>query len=125
MMMSFWLWLLTSGGSGTRGEGQRVCESVCVCGSNTGYEHLRVLLRLLFRWEWITSHPAVTGQQDGVALDVAVDDALCVQIGQSPQHRQTHRGDLLLVHPVGRHTHNISNDCDGKLLKIEGLYVNY
>lgn len=49
----------------------------------------------------IRSYPAVTGQEDGVALDVAVDDALSVQVAQSPQHRQAHRRDLLLVHPGG------------------------
>lgn len=52
----------------------------------------------------IRSYPAVTGQEDGVALDVAVDDALSVQVAQSPQHRQAHRRDLLLVHPARRQT---------------------
>lgn len=46
------------------------------------------------------AHPAVAGEQDGVALDVAVDDALVVQVGQGSQHGQTHGGNLLLVHPA-------------------------
>lgn len=46
-------------------------------------------------------HPAVMGQQDRVALDVPVDDALGVEHRQGLQHCQAHGRDLLLVHPVG------------------------
>ena len=47
------------------------------------------------------TYPAVVGEKDGVALDVSVDHSLGVQNGQSLQDRQTHRSDLLLVHPGG------------------------
>lgn len=46
------------------------------------------------------TYPAIMSQQDGVALDVSVDHALSVQDRQRLQHRQTHGGDLLLVHPA-------------------------
>lgn len=46
-------------------------------------------------------HPAVVGQQNGVALDVPVDDALGVEHRQGLQHSQAHGSDLLLVHPTG------------------------
>lgn len=52
----------------------------------------------------LCTYPAITGQENGVALDVPVDDSLRVQVGQSPQHRQTHGGNLLLVHPEDTHT---------------------
>ncbi len=52
------------------------------------------------------THPSVAGEQDGVALDVSVYDALCVQVRQRLQHRQTDRGDLLLIHPVNKTSDN-------------------
>lgn len=45
------------------------------------------------------THPPVAGEKDGVALDVPVDDALVVQVGQGSQDGQADGGDLLLVHP--------------------------
>lgn len=45
------------------------------------------------------THPPIAGEKDGVAFDVAVDDALVVQVGQSSQDGQADGGDLLLVHP--------------------------
>lgn len=38
-------------------------------------------------------------EEDGVALYVSVDNALCVEDRQRFQDRQTHGGNLLLVHP--------------------------
>ncbi len=52
------------------------------------------------------THPSVAGEQDGVALDVSVYDALCVQVRQRLQHRQTDGGDLLLIHPVNKTSDN-------------------
>lgn len=62
------------------------------------------------------AYPAVEGQQDGVALDVPVYDALGVQVSQGLQHGLAHSGDLLLVQPgqgrQGRHQEreNVSSD---------------
>lgn len=50
------------------------------------------------------TYPAVVSQEDGVALDVSVDHALSVQDRQRLEDGQTHRGDLLLVHPGGPRT---------------------
>ena len=41
---------------------------------------------------------AVLGEEDGVALDVSVDDALAVQVGEGGQHLAAHGGHLLLRH---------------------------
>lgn len=46
------------------------------------------------------THPAIVGQQDGVTLDVTVDDALGVEHSQRLEHSQAHGSNLLLVHPV-------------------------
>lgn len=77
-------------------------DEISVCELINGMTELSAG-RLSHPW----THPAVAGQQNGVALDVPVDDALCVQVGQSPQHRQANGSDLLLVHPVkaSKHTH--------------------
>lgn len=45
------------------------------------------------------SYPSIAGQEDRITLDVSVDDSLRVEVRQSPQHRHTHCGYLLLVHP--------------------------
>lgn len=45
------------------------------------------------------AHPPIARQKDGVAFDVAVDDALVVQVGQGSQDRQADGRYLLLVHP--------------------------
>lgn len=47
----------------------------------------------------LAAHPPVARQKDGVAFDVAVDDALVVQVGQGSQDRQADGRYLLLVHP--------------------------
>lgn len=44
-------------------------------------------------------YPPVQCEQYGVALDVPVDDALSVQVGQRLQDTLAHRGDLLLIQP--------------------------
>ena len=62
------------------------------------------LYRCVYRCMLGLTDPAVAGEQDGVTLDVSVDHALRVQVGQRPQDRQTHRGNLLLVHPAERIT---------------------
>lgn len=55
---------------------------------------------------WGGPYPAIQGQQDGVALDVPVYDALGVQVRQGLQHGLAHSGDLLLVQPgQGRQGH--------------------
>lgn len=46
------------------------------------------------------THPAIVGQQDGVTLDVTVDDTLGVEHRQCLKHSQAHGGNLLLVHPA-------------------------
>lgn len=46
-------------------------------------------------------YPAIQGQQDGVTLDVPVDDALSMQISQRLQHSLAHSGDLLFTQPAG------------------------
>lgn len=48
---------------------------------------------------WERLYPAIEGQQDGVTLDVPVDDTLGMQVSQGLQHSLTHSGDLLLVQP--------------------------
>lgn len=45
------------------------------------------------------TYPAIMSEEDGVALYVSVDDTLCVEDRQCLQDRQTHRRNLLLVHP--------------------------
>lgn len=56
------------------------------------------------------THASVAGEQDGVALDVSVNDALRVEVRQRLQHRQTNGGDLLLIHPVNEtHTRSHQN----------------
>lgn len=45
------------------------------------------------------AYPAIKGQQDGITLDVPVDDTLGMQVGQGLQHSLTHSGDLLLIQP--------------------------
>ena len=45
------------------------------------------------------AYPAIQGQEDGVTLDVPVDDTLGMQVSQGLQHGLTHSGDLLLVQP--------------------------
>ena len=67
-----------------------VCVCVCVC-----------------------TDPAIVGEQDGVTLDVSVDDALRVEDGQCLEHRHTHRRYLLLVHPREREREN-EKEMDGK-----------
>lgn len=47
----------------------------------------------------LDAHPPVACEKDGVALDVTVDDALVVQVGQGSQDRQADGRYLLLVHP--------------------------
>lgn len=50
------------------------------------------------------AYPAVESQQDGVTLDVPVDDTLGVKVSQGLQHSLAHGGDLLLIQP-GCRTH--------------------
>lgn len=45
------------------------------------------------------TYPAIMSEEDGITLDVPVDHTLCVEDRQRLQDRQTHCGDLLLVHP--------------------------
>lgn len=45
------------------------------------------------------AHPPIAREKDGVAFDVAVDDALVVQVGQGSQDGQADGRYLLLVHP--------------------------
>lgn len=45
------------------------------------------------------TYPAIQGQQDGVTLDVPVDDTLGMQVSQGLQHSLTHSGDLLFIQP--------------------------
>ncbi len=45
------------------------------------------------------AHASVQREQDRVALDVSVNDALRVEIRQRLQHRLTHGRDLLLAQP--------------------------
>lgn len=55
---------------------------------------------------WEGPYPAIEGQQDGVALDVPVDDTLGVQVSQGLQHGLAHGGNLLLIQPGrGRQGH--------------------
>lgn len=49
-------------------------------------------------------YPPVQRQEDGVALDVPVDDALRVKVGQRLQHRLAHRRYLLFVQPESKDT---------------------
>lgn len=51
---------------------------------------------------WGGPYSAIEGQQDGVTLDVPVDDTLGMQVSQGLQHGLTHCGDLLLVQPGWR-----------------------
>ena len=44
-------------------------------------------------------------EEDGVRLDVAVDDAVRVEEGKGLKTGLTHSGDLLLIHSV---THTLS-----------------
>lgn len=62
------------------------------------------------------THPPVTREKDGVAFDVAVDDALVVQVGQGSQDRQANGRYLLLVHPeTARWKNELSvNEDSGK-----------
>lgn len=69
------------------------------------------------------AYPAITGQENGVALYVPVNDTLRVQVGQGPQHRQTHSGDLLLVHPVRTHTQQQLTRLKSR--SSPGLYVGF
>lgn len=48
------------------------------------------------------TYPSIMSEEDGVALDVSVDHTLCVEDRQRLQDRQTHGGNLLLVHPAER-----------------------
>lgn len=64
----------------------------------------------LLKYTCISPYPSITSQENGVALDVAVDDTLHVQVGQSSQHWQTHCSNLLLIHPGRKkHTHTHKN----------------
>lgn len=49
--------------------------------------------------EMLGAHPPIACEEDGVTFDVAVDDTLVVQVGQSSQDRQADGRYLLLVHP--------------------------
>lgn len=52
------------------------------------------------------TYPSIMSEEDGVTLDVSVDHTLCVEDRQRLQDRQTHCGNLLLVHPgEGRRHH--------------------
>lgn len=48
---------------------------------------------------WGGPYPAIESQEDGVTLDVPVDDTLGVQVSQGLQYGLAHSGDLLLVQP--------------------------
>lgn len=48
------------------------------------------------------AYPPIEGQQDGVTLDVPVDDTLGMEHRQGLQHSQAHGSNLLLVHPTSR-----------------------
>lgn len=62
----------------------------------------------------LAAHPPVARQKDGVAFDVAVDDALVVQVGQGSQDRQADGRYLLLVHPeTARWKNEVSVNEDG------------
>lgn len=43
------------------------------------------------------TYPAIKGQQDGITLDISVDDTLGVQVSQGLKHSFTHSGNLLLI----------------------------
>lgn len=45
------------------------------------------------------SYPAIMSKENGVTLYVSVNHTLCVEDRQRLQDRQTHGGNLLLVHP--------------------------
>lgn len=70
------------------------------------------------------AYPPIEGQQDGVTLDVPVDDTLAMQVSQGLQHSLTHSSDLLLVQPgQGRQGHpaeTVSFTRAAGLGKVEG-----
>lgn len=66
------------------------------------------------------AHPPIACEKDGVAFDVAVDDALVVQVGQSSQDRQADGRDLLLVHPeTARWKNELSFNEDSRKGELE------
>lgn len=66
------------------------------------------------------THPPVACEKDGVAFDVAVDDALVVQVGQGSQDRQADGRYLLLVHPgTARRKNELSVNEDSGRGEVE------
>lgn len=61
-------------------------------------------------------YPSIQSQQNGVALDVSVDDALGVEVGQSLQNALTHGCYLLLIQPEDH-----SNSWQGS--KLPDLHI--
>lgn len=52
------------------------------------------------RMEECGTYPAIMSEENGVTLYVSVNHTLCVEDRQRLQDRQTHCGNLLLVHPA-------------------------
>lgn len=58
-------------------------------------------------------YPSVQRKEDGVALDVSVDDTLGVEVGQGLKDALTHRRYLLLVQPEDhRKSREVCNNSD-------------
>lgn len=66
-----------------------------------GGEHRKGLHQCMYVFAEEGPYPAIQGQQDGVTLDVPVDDALSMQVSQRLQHGLAHSGDLLFTQPAG------------------------
>lgn len=52
-----------------------------------------------------STYPSIMSEEDGVALYVSMNHTLCVKDRQRLQDRQTHCGDLLLIHPADKQRH--------------------
>lgn len=62
------------------------------------------------------TYPAIKGQQDGITLDIPVDDTLGMQVSQGLKHSFAHGGNLLLIQPgQGRQATN------GRVVRVAGL----
>lgn len=74
--------------------------------------------------ETLGTHPPIACEKDGVAFDVAVDDALVVQVGQGSQDRQADRGYLLLIHPgMARWKNELSVKEDSGKVELAGTGI--
>ena len=74
-------------------------------------------------WRDGGTYAAVMREEDGVTLDVSVDDALSVEDRQGLQDRQTHGGDLLLVHPAARRAEHTGASGVLDHRRFEGMRV--